>query len=295
MVDAAGHKTILITGATGKQGGAVLRHLRGSGFTLRAFTRDPDSDAARGLAVAGVELVQGDLNDQESVRAAVAGVCGVYSVQNSIASLAAEIAQGKRLAELAAAAGVRHFVYSSAAWADRNSGIPHCESKWEIERHIQALGLPATVIRPVFFMQNWERQRQGIAGGVLSLPVAPQTRLHQISVDDIGAFAARVFHKPQQYIGRAIDLAGDVMSMREAAAIFSTVIGRPVTYIQSDWAGFEARMGRELTLMYRFFERAPVIGAAALLAEVPAASTLDGYLRKTNWGAAPRQAVGALR
>jgi uncharacterized protein YbjT (DUF2867 family) len=283
MVQASSGKTILVTGATGKQGGAVLRHLIGSEFKLRALTRHPESDAAQRIAAAGVELARGDLNDASSLRAAIAGTYGVYSVQNSIGSLAAEVAQGKLVAELAAETGVRHLVYSSAAWADRNSGIPHADSKWEIEQHIRALGLPATVLRPVFFMQNWERQRPGIAGGALSLPLSPQTRLHQISVDDIGAFAARAFKNPSKYIGGAFDLAGDVVSIDDTARTFAKAIGRPVSYVRTDWADFESRMGREFTIMYRYFERAPFIDPAALRAAVPAASTLEAYLRTADW------------
>ncbi len=283
MVQTPSGKTILVTGAIGKQGGAVLRHLLDTECKLRALTRNPRSDGARRLAAAGVELMKADLNDASSVRKAVAGAYGVYSVQNSIANLEAEIAQGNLLADIAAEARVQHLVYSSAAWADRNSAIPHCDSKWEIEQHIRRLGVLATVLRPVFFMQNWKRQRQAIMAGVLSLPLSPETRLHQISVDDIGAFAAKAFQNPAKYIGRAVDLASDVLSMQDATEIFAKAIGKPVTYTRLSWPSFQARTGRELTLMYRFFERAPPIDPAALRGEVPGASTLESYLRNASW------------
>ena len=143
-------KTVLVTGATGRQGGAVVRHMLAKGWKLRALTRKTNSHAARALARQGVEVVQGDLEDPSSVASASAGVYGVYSVQDFWAVGARrEVQQGKNVADTAKKAGVKHFVYSSVGGAERNTGIPHWESKWEIEKHIRSLGLPATVLGPV--------------------------------------------------------------------------------------------------------------------------------------------------
>ena len=149
-------KTVLITGATGKQGGATLHNLLGKGFNLRALTRKPDSDAAKALVTAGVEVVQGDLNDAGSLTKALAGAWGVYAVQNTWeAGVEGEEEQGKRLAHVAREAGVEHFVYASVGSAHRNTGIPHFDNKARVEATIKSLQFPSTVIiRPVFFMEN---------------------------------------------------------------------------------------------------------------------------------------------
>jgi len=126
-------KTVLITGGTGRQGGAVVSHMLSRGWRLRALTRQSSSYAAQRLAGQGVELVQGDLEDQTSIERAARGVYGVYSVQDFWAVGARrEVQQGKNLGEAAKKAGVEHFVYSSVGGAERNSGIDHWESKWEI-------------------------------------------------------------------------------------------------------------------------------------------------------------------
>src|SRR6202043_3016262 len=107
-------RTILITGVTGNQGGAVANALKGTGFHLRGLTRKPDSERAAALARNGVDIVKGDLDDEATLRRALTGVWGVFSVQNAAeAGIEREEAQGKRLAALAREAGVEHFVYTS--------------------------------------------------------------------------------------------------------------------------------------------------------------------------------------
>src|SRR5713226_5833438 len=148
-------KTVLITGATGRQGGAVIRHMLPKGWKLRALARRPDTPAARDLTRQGVEVVQGDLEDPASLERAARGAYGIYSVQDfwSVGARR-EVQQGKNLADAAKKGGVGHFVYSSVGGAERNSGIEHWETKWEIEKHIRQLGLPATTLRPAAFMEN---------------------------------------------------------------------------------------------------------------------------------------------
>src|SRR5437762_8525371 len=150
-------KLVLITGATGNQGGATLRHLaQRGGFKLRALTRKPEGDAAKACTALGAEVVVGDLDDAASLERALAGAWGVYSVQNTWeAGVEREEAQGKRLAKLARVAGVEHFVYSSVGSAHKRTGIPHFDNKWRIEETVRGLRFPSHVIlRPVFFMEN---------------------------------------------------------------------------------------------------------------------------------------------
>ncbi|HEX3684536.1 MAG TPA: NmrA/HSCARG family protein [Bryobacteraceae bacterium] len=247
-------KLILVAGATGKQGGAALRHLREKGFAVRAITRDPDQAKARALAGRGVEVLKGDLDDVASIARALDGVYGVFSVQNSRAGAEAEIRQGINLVEAARRAVVDHFVYSSVGSADQQTGIPHFDSKFQIEERIRATGIPYTILRPVFFMENWLAMRDAIEQGAIALPLKPETRLQMIAVDDIGAFVALAFEHPGKWRGQAIDIAGDEHSMFDTARVLSGAAGREVSYQQISWDQFEQGAGHEITVMYRWFE-----------------------------------------
>jgi uncharacterized protein YbjT (DUF2867 family) len=158
---------ILVTGATGQQGGAAARHLLKQGWKVRAFVRDTNKLQAQALADLGAELVQGDLEDRESIDKAMAGVYGVFSFPNMAMGLEKEIEHGKTVADAAKAADVQHFVQSSVGGVERNSGVPHFESKWQIEVYVRELGLPATFLRPVYFMENLNWKRQPILEGTL--------------------------------------------------------------------------------------------------------------------------------
>src|SRR5438105_351220 len=176
-------KLILVTGATGQQGGAALKHLRSKRFAVRVLTRDPNKPAARALVGRGTEVVQGDLNDQDSLRRAMDGVHGVYSVQTSAKEGPdAEVRQGINLADAAKRSRASHLVYSSVAAADQKTGVPHYDSKFRIEEHIRGTGVPYTIFRPVFFMENWLRMRDQIEQGKIALPLSPDTRLQMIAV-----------------------------------------------------------------------------------------------------------------
>jgi len=138
-------RTILIIGATGQQGGAVACHLLMDGWRLRTLTRDPNKAAARALADAGVEVLPGNIDDRASLDRAMAGAYGVFSVTAFWEhGYDAEIRHGKAVADAALAAGVKHFVYSAMGGTDRDTGMRHAESKWEIEKYVEAKSLPAT-------------------------------------------------------------------------------------------------------------------------------------------------------
>jgi uncharacterized protein YbjT (DUF2867 family) len=284
------NKTILVTGATGQQGGAVARHLlKQPGFAVRALTRDSAKPAARALAQAGAEIVRGDLDDPASVRRALEGAWGAFSVQNFMESgYDAEIRQGKAFADAAKAAGVQHFVYTSVVSADRKTGLPHFESKWQIEQHIHQCSLPYTILRPAFFMQNWYGfMREPILNGTLPLPLNPQARLQQISVEDIGAFAAMAFENPIKWAARTLELAGEELTMQRVAETLSHVLGRNVKYVQVPWEQFRQSAGEELTRMYRWFNDVGYhVDIATLRKEYPNLSTLERVLRHQDWASA---------
>jgi uncharacterized protein YbjT (DUF2867 family) len=282
-------KRILVSGATGQQGGAVARHLlKQPGFAVRALTRDTTKALAKALAQAGAELIQGDLEDPSSYERALEGAYGVFSVQTFAESgIAGEVRQGKALADAAKAAGVQHFVYSSVVSADRDTGIPHFESKWQIEQHIRRLELPFTILRPAFFMQNWNNyMREPILHGTLPLPLSPQTPLQQISTEDIGAFAAMVFQAPSKWLGQTVQLAGDEVTMIRMADLLTRAVGHRVTYVQVPWDQFRQNAGEEMARMYKWFEEVGYhVDIAALRREMPSLATLEQVLRRQDWSA----------
>ena len=248
-------RTILITGVTGHQGGAVAKALHGSGFSLRGLTRKPDSDRAEALAFHGIQIIKGDLDDETALRHALAGVWGVFAVQNTAeAGVEREEAQGKRLATLARVAGVEHFVYSSVGSAHRRTGIPHFDNKWRIEENVRGLKFPShVVLRPVFFMENLLTP-SNLQGNALSSPLAPATKLQMIAVDDLGWFGARAFTHAAELNGRALDIAGDVQTMPQAAEILAAATRRPIAFKQTSID--QVRQYREdLALMLEWFDR----------------------------------------
>jgi uncharacterized protein YbjT (DUF2867 family) len=277
-------KVILATGATGKQGGAVLRDLRGAGFSVRAMTRDPNQERARALVGHGTEVVRGDFNDPASLTRALDGVYGVFSVQTPMGQgIDAEVRQGIALADAAKRSRISHFVHSSVAAADQKTGIPHFDSKFRIEEHIRATGLRYAIFRPVFFMENWLGMRDGIEQGALALPLNPDARLQMIAVEDIGAFVAMAFAHSGHWQGRAVELAGDELSMTELAQAFTRMAGREVRYEQVPWDRFEQQAGREITLMYKWFQEVGFhVDIPALRQEYPNLTGFERWLQ-SQW------------
>jgi uncharacterized protein YbjT (DUF2867 family) len=282
-------KIIAVTGSTGQQGNAAARHLLGNGWTVRALTRDLNKDVAKALADQGAEIVFADNEDRTSLDAAFAGAYGVFSVQNFwLPNVGAEgeVRQGKLIADAAQAASVQHFVYTSVGGAERGSGIPHFESKWEIEQHIQTLGLPATVVRPVAFMDNFFWGRPYILNGMFqAIGLRPETPNQLIAVDDIGAFVALAFDNPQEFIGQSVEFAGDSLTELQMADIFARVVGRPITITPPQ--GPMAEDPENLKMVAWFNESGYKADIPALRERLPSLHTLEVWLRETGWENAP--------
>jgi uncharacterized protein YbjT (DUF2867 family) len=270
-------RIILVTGATGRQGGTVYQQLQKKGFKLRALVRDPNSNQARQLMEYGEEVFQGSLDDPDSLMRAMDGVYGVFSVQPHSAN---EIQQGVAVIEAAKRQGVSHFVYSSVGSADEETGIPHFESKVKVEEHLRLSGLQYTIVRPVFFMENWRRGfGASIRNGQLQQPLSPMAKLQMVAVDDIGAFAVLAFEHPGEWRNRTFSLAGDELSMQQIADAFSRVTARDVKYVQVSWDQFEKNMGRELTVMYHWFEEKGFhFNIEEVRREYPPTHTFDRWL-----------------
>jgi len=232
-------KLILVTGATGAQGGALVPRLLEQGFRVRALTRDPAKPAGKALAALGAEVVPGDLDDEASLERACESAYGVFSVQNfweKGVGFQREVDQGCKLARAAKKAGVSHFVQTSVANCDDAAGVQHFESKYEIEKYIDSLQLPRTFLREVFFMENFTQpvmtsgaKKQMDPYWVIPTIVAlldEDTSFHMICVEDIAWFATDAFVHPQEYIGKAIDIAGDSLTPAEIKRVYRKVTGR---------------------------------------------------------------------
>ena len=278
--------SILVTGATGKQGGAAAKHLLAEGWRLRALVRDPDKPAPRALAEKGIEIVPGDLDDPASLERAAQGVYGVFAANTPVEQgPAGEERQGKALAVAAKAAGVQHYVYTSVGGAERNTGIPHFESKWQIEQHVRSLGLPATILRPAFFMENFAEPwaRPAILGGTLVQSMRPDKPLQMIAVDDIGAFAALAFGRPNDFLGRALELAGDELTMPAIAAALGLAIGRPVRYVEQTLEPLQEANRDVAAMLWWFNEQGFQATIPELRALYPRLTDFETWLHATGW------------
>jgi uncharacterized protein YbjT (DUF2867 family) len=267
-----GKNLILVTGATGKQGGATARELLAKGHKVRAMTRKPDSSAAREIAKLGAEVVAGDLDDAASLERALAGAWGVFAVQNTWeAGVEREEEQGKRIAEIARRQGVQHYVYSSVGSAHRGTGIPHFDNKWRVEEKVRALRFPShTVLRPVFFMENLLLPSflQGIQQGQLAVALKPETVLQMIAVADIGKYGRWAFENHTALNGRAIDIAGDQATMPATAEILSKVTHREVKFVRLPIEEVR-KFSMDYALMLEWFDR---VGYDADIAKTSAES-----------------------
>ena len=282
-------RPILVAGATGRQGGSVVRHLLERQLTVRALVLRPQSDRAKALAGQGIEIAEGDMDDLASLKKAMVGVHGVYSVQDFFtAGAAREVQQGKNMADAALDAGVQHFVFSSVGGAERKSGIPHFETKWEIENHIRKLGLPATMIRPVGFMENYyipllEGQ---LLKGRLFDPVRGEKPLQTIASDDIGKFISLAFTEPDHFIGLELEIAGSELTSPEAAEVFSRVLGRRVKVHHLPMTAVRLSMGKEWYQMFTWLNK------SGFQADIPTLrrdypevllTSLEEWLRREGW------------
>ncbi|SFD71078.1 NmrA/HSCARG family protein [Roseivivax sediminis] len=229
--------TVLVFGATGKQGGAVTAALRARGWAVRALVRNTAREEVGRLAATGVEIFAGEFADMASVENAMAGVDGVFSVQPNSGSAGSGIADseevriGKRVADIAMQSGVGHLVYSSAGIISRGkTGLPNLDTKIEIEEHIRSLDLASTILRPATFMDLFTLPGFGLDQGTFSFFVHPDQPFQAIAVEDIGKIAAQVIEHPGVHAGRTIEIAGDELTGLQLAEALSDAADRCVAY-----------------------------------------------------------------
>jgi uncharacterized protein YbjT (DUF2867 family) len=250
-------RSILVTGATGQQGGALARHLRHHGYHVIALTRRVDSPAAQALAALGVELAVGDFDDPASLEAAARRADTLFAMATPFgAGLEAEVRHGMNLVDAARRAGTRHFIYSSVAGADRHTGIPHFDSKHEVERYLRRSNLPYTIVGPTFFMENFTGPmfREGLEAGVLTLGLLPTHGLQLVALEDLARFITRVVSDPEDFYGERIDVASDEVTGQQAADLLSYVSGHRVHYQQVPLELLRER-NEDLARMFEWLDR----------------------------------------
>jgi uncharacterized protein YbjT (DUF2867 family) len=249
---------ILVTGATGNQGGAIAHQLLSKGYRVRAMTRNPHSEKSKTLTALGAEVIQGEFDDPGSLERALEGTWGAYSVQNTWESgVVREEEQGKLFAEIARKKGISHFVYSSVGSAHRNTGIPHFDNKWRIEQKIRSLAFPSyTILRPAFFMDNFVSPwfKPGLMEGKLKIALKPDTVLQMNAVEDIGKFGVIAFENHEKMNGVELDFAGDQLTMPETAEIIGKAMGKKVIFERTPIEEVR-KWSEDFAVMLEWFDR----------------------------------------
>ena len=251
-------RSVLVSGATGQQGGALARVLLEKGHGVRAFVRRPESPEAKELERLGVELAVGDFEEPSTIEDAARGMDAVFVVATPFeAGTEAETRHGIAAANAAKAAGVGHLVYSSVADADKDTGIPHFDSKREVEKHIEGLGIPYTIVAPVYFMDNllapWTLPQLKEGRFPMALPASRP--LQQIALADIVAFTALVLENREQFVGRRVDIASDELTGEEVAEVLTRVTGREIGYVELPLEQVRQAMGEDGARMLEWFDQ----------------------------------------
>ena len=277
--------TVVVTGSTGKQGGAVAQALLERGHKVRAVTRDPNSSQAKLLANAGATLVTASLEDTTAIKKALEGATSLFAMTVPFGGPDAEARQGVAATDAAKATDV-HLVFTSVGSANRQTGIPHFDSKYEVEKHIAKIGVRATILAPVSFMENLYFVKEQLAKGIYAVALPPTRALAQVAVADIGAVAVRVLEDASRFTGKRFDLASDELKGNDAVAVLSRVTGRLFSYYQVPLDVIRQRMGEDAVKMYEWFDRVGfTVDRAALRREFPdvAFHDFESWAKTQNW------------
>ncbi len=246
--------TVLVTGATGHQGGAVSRMLLKKGHTVRVFTRKPDSKEALELQRLGAVIYNGDMEDGPSLERAARGCDCLYAMSTPMEHGAKiEAQQGMNEADVCKKLGIRHLVYSSVAGANQKTGIPFFDSKLKVERHIQDIGVPYTIVAPAFFCENLlsPDSMSQLKKGHLTLPQAPGRKLQMVSLADLGAFDVYVMEHRDRFLSERVDIASFELTGVQMAESLTKVLGRRIDFVEQPIASVRA-YSADLGKMYEW-------------------------------------------
>lgn len=279
-------RKVLVTGVTGNQGGSVARALLKDGHEVSGITRNIASAKARELEDLGVTLHTVDFSTEEALKEVMTGVDTVFAMTTpSEAGIEGEIRQGISLTTAAKRAGVGHFVFSSVGDADRNTGIPHFDSKYEVEKYLGSLDMPSSIVAPSYFMDNlfFPFVLDGLKAGMLKMAMPASKVLQQIAVEDIGKFVSLVIGEREPWFGKRINISGDEITGKKAARILSDVLGKEIRYEGFDPAYLRGQ-SEDMALMFEWFRRSGY--TAKLMDMVPYGFlSYEEWVRKQDWDA----------
>jgi uncharacterized protein YbjT (DUF2867 family) len=256
-------KTILVVGATGAQGGGVARHLLNRGqFAVRCLTRHPESDKAKALRRAGAQIVEGDLEETDSIRAALKGCYGCFGVTSFWEHFEREYGHGKNLLEAVKRSEVEHFVFSTLPYCKKISGgaleVPHFDMKAQLEEHTRKLGLKATFVHVAFYFENYltffPPQKQEDGSFAFGFPQG-DTPLAAVAVEDVGSIVSILFDRPQEYLGKVVGIVGDDLTGDGYAETMTRILGTKVVYRRvprEDFAALGFPGADDLANMFEF-------------------------------------------
>ncbi len=278
-------KTFFVTGATGNQGGAVVKHLLRAQCRVKALTRNKKTARARFLFQENVEIITGDLDEPASYADHLKDIDGLFAVLDYKHGPKKEIRQGIDLVNTAKETGIRHFLYSSVIGADAGTGIPHWESKGQIENYLKQKGLHYTILRPASLYENMliPQVRKRLFRGTLVTPLRKDRVDQYVSAYDVGRVASVIFNNPSVYIGKTINLAAEQIDGEAMAAVFSKVWGRPVSYKRLPGLITRLAMGSDVYKMFRWLNENKLLfveDIPALKAEFPGFLSLEDWVRK---------------
>ncbi len=280
----SGQAPVVVFGATGNQGGAVVHHLLAAGHHVRAVTRHPKAKPARRLVALGAQVVYADLDEPATVFSAAQGAGGMFAVTDANHGVAKEQAHGKLMASVAEATGVRHMVLSTGASADHPHAVPHMSSKYAVESHVRDLGVPCTVLRPALFMELLadEKYTPNVVWAMLRRLVGDDRPIPWIAVQDIGAVASEVFASPDSYRGHTITLAGDRKTLGQCRRLVHATTGRwPAERNLPTW--FVRRIVPDIVKLWEWLGRFDMEGDPALIRRlVPGALSFEAWLEQRH-------------
>lgn len=280
--------SVLVTGATGNQGGAVARALLKKGHKVRALTRKPDSAGALALKQLGAELAVGNFDERDALVRAMTGVDAVFIMSTPFeAGEETETRQGIAAVDAAKAARVKHIVYTSVSDANTKTGIPHFESKARVEEYLAQADVPYTIIAPVFFTENlvgpW--LGQGLKHGVVSISLPAKRSMQSITVEEIGAFGALVIDRRDAFLGKRFNIGSVEVTGEQVAEIFSRVTGKPFRFMELPLAQLRSR-SEDAAFMFEWMDKKGYTAdIAALRRDYPEVGwrSFEDWARAQDW------------
>lgn len=277
-------RKVLVAGATGQQGGSVVQALLKDGHEVTGITRNLNSPKVKKLKEQNVELVSVDFTDSKGLVDIIKNADTFFSLTTPFeGGIDHEIEQGISMANAAKKAGVGHFIFNSVCDANRQTGIPHFDSKYKVEKRIEALNIPYTIIAPSYFMNNifFPYMLDPIKQGVLKMAMPGDCKLQQISAEDIGKFVGIVVNEREQMFNTRINISGDELTGEEAARILSKTLGKEIRY-EGYNPDYLMEQNEDLALMYKWFIKEGYTANISHLKKY-GFMTFEEWVKKQDW------------